>query len=440
MKTKFFTLLIAAILAAGANGQRPGGLPGADQQGMGGGDRQGPGQMGPRGGERGHQQRDWFRGVDTNGDGRIDGQELQSASDRTFAELDKNGSGTIEQDEFHMGPPPPRDGQQGMQGQHGGGMQRGQNSPDGDMRPQGRDQGMKNGAGSDDKQLLPPFFFDRQLRDGSLSKADFIIAVQAAFKEMDKNEDGVLTREEARPSRRPEGGNGGEPGGPPPPPNAQFIAAELRFGDKLVQGHPFSADTEIEDTRRLYDGTTATKKMTGAIYRDTPGRTRREQPLEMIGGVQIGGTDGKPKMMVFINDFATRTQTFIDADAKIARTNPINGGPRPEGPGGPVVREGGKSEYLGTKIIEGVKVEGTRDTFQIPAGHLGNDKPIDVVTENWFSPELGVIVMSRHLDPIAGEHTFRLTNIKLGEPSADLFSVPGGYKIENGGGRRPREE
>ena len=47
-----------------------------------------------------------------------------------------------------------------------------------------------------------------------------------------------------------------------------FIAAELRFGDKLVTGQPFSADTVIEDTHRLFDGTTVTKKNSGSIYRD----------------------------------------------------------------------------------------------------------------------------------------------------------------------------
>ena len=405
---------------------------------MPGGDGQGAGQMGPRGPRH---QRDWFNGVDANGDGRVDGEELQGACDRTFAELDKNGNGTIDQDEFHIGPPPPppNGGQQGMQGRQG--AEHSQNHPDGEMRPREHDaQGAQNGPG-EDKQLLPPFFFDRQLRDGAISKADFLIAVRGAFNDLDKNEDGVLTRDEARPPRRPDGDNGGEPGGPPPPPNAQFIAAELRFGDKLVQGHPFSAETIIEDTRRLFDGTTATKRITGAIYRDSAGRTRREQPLEMIGGVQIAGADGKPQMLVFINDFGTRTQTFLDVNNKIARTNQIGDGPRPEGPRGPVARNGGKSESLGSKTIDGVKVEGTRDTFEIPAGHLGNDKPIDVITENWFSPELSVMVMSRHLDPISGEHTFRLSNIRLGDPPVDLFNVPAGYKIENGGGgRRPREE
>ncbi len=38
--------------------------------------------------------------------------------------------------------------------------------------------------------------------------------------------------------------------------------------------------------------------------------------------------------------------------------------------------------------------------------------------------------MSKHIDPIAGEHLFKLTNIKRVEPSVDLFSIPIGFKIE----------
>ena len=55
----------------------------------------------------------------------------------------------------------------------------------------------------------------------------------------------------------------------PPPPNARFIGGEIRFGDKLVKGQPFSAETVVEDTRRLYDGSTVTKQNRGAVYRDT---------------------------------------------------------------------------------------------------------------------------------------------------------------------------
>jgi hypothetical protein len=286
-----------------------------------------------------------------------------------------------------------------------------------DFRPDG-DEGP-------DHNLLPPFFFmDRLRNDESITKAEFEQAAREVFASMDANHDGVLSREESRPPH-PEGDRPG-----PPPPNAMFIAAELRFGDRLVKNQPFSADTIIEDTRRLYDGTTVTKRIQGAIYRDAAGRTRREQPLEMVGGFNVVNGNNQATKLIFINDFAANTQYFLDTNNKVARRGPL-GRNRPPHADGDGPGERGTTESLGKKTIEGVAVDGTRISFEIPAGQMGNDKPLQVVTENWFSPELQMIVMSRHLDPLSGEHIFRLTNIKRAEPAADLFSVPAGYKVEN---------
>ena len=142
-------------------------------------------------------------------------------------------------------------------------------------------------------------------------------------------------------------------------------------------------------------------------------------------------------MLVFINDLGTKTQIFLDQNNKVARKSQIgeDRALRAENDGPPDA----KTESLGTKTIEGVNVEGTRTTFEIPAGQLGNAKPIQVVSEKWYSPELKVVVMSRHVDPLAGEHVFKLVNIKRAEPSADLFAIPAGYRIENQPDRRPRD-
>lgn len=379
MKTKILAIIFSMLLAGSAFSQRhrPDGPP--------------PG--GPKG--------DWTRGIDVNNNGVVEADEFQAAIDRTFADLDSNNDGVIDRGEIPdhrppMGPggPPPAD--------------RGKPGESGELR---------------DK--IPPFFFMPKFRDvDSLTKADFERSAKAVFAEMDDNNDGVLDRQESRPPREPaiiEERVG-------PPPNAMFVAAELRFGDKLVKGQPFSAETVIEDTRRLFDGSTVTKTIKGAFYRDSSGKTRREQPLDMVGGFSIS----KPQTLVYINDFAQRTQYFFDLDNKIARKIGIgpNGPPRDE-PQNPDA----KSDSLGTKTIEGVSVEGTRITFEIPVGQIGNDKPIQVVTENWYSPELQLIVMSKHLDPLSGEHIFRLTNIKRAEPAASLFAVPAGFRVANPPGR-----
>ena len=49
---------------------------------------------------------------------------------------------------------------------------------------------------------------------------------------------------------------------------------------------------------------------------------------------------------------------------------------------------GARTESLGKQNIEGVEAEGTRTTVTIPAGKIGNELPIDIVSERWYSPAL----------------------------------------------------
>ena len=52
---------------------------------------------------------------------------------------------------------------------------------------------------------------------------------------------------------------------------------------------------------------------------------------------------------------------------------------------GPMNNPNIKTESLGTQTMEGVPVQGTRTTMTIPAGQMGNEQPIQIVTERWYS-------------------------------------------------------
>lgn len=388
MKVYLFTAITVLFVAITVSAQRPGGgRPPIGQPGPGGRPPMGmPGQR-PADGPKG----DWVESLDQNNDKKVDVTELRSAIERSFNEFDRDKNGLIAGSE---------------------GVFRAE--PKDERRPQ------NDGFA---RKLLPPFFFAERFKlGGEIDKAEFEKTVLATFEQMDRNADGFIDQMESRPPR----GDQRPPHDSDRPmrPNAQFIAAELRFGDKLIKDKPFSAEIQIEDTRRLFDGTTVTKKISGAIYRDASGRTRREMPMN-IGGIGVVGVDNKPQMLVFINDFASRSQIFLDANQKMARRNPLGDGNIPD----PKPRAGAQTEDLGTREIEGVQATGTRETFEIPVGQLGNSKAMQVVTEVWFSQELQAIVMSRHLDPIAGEHVFKLVNIKRVEPSASFFEVPADYKV-----------
>lgn len=87
------------------------------------------------------------------------------------------------------------------------------------------------------------------------------------------------------------------------------------------------------------------------------------------------------------------------------------------------------TEALGKQMIEGVNADGTRVSTTLETGTIGNDRPIQVVNERWYSSELQTVMMTKHSDPRTGEEIFRLTNVSRSEPGADLFQVPTSYQL-----------
>ena len=79
------------------------------------------------------------------------------------------------------------------------------------------------------------------------------------------------------------------------------------------------------------------------------------------------------------------------------------------------------------KELDGLKASGERTTWTIEAGKVGNEKPIVIVREVWTSPDLMLTLQSRLADPRVGETTYRLANLKRGEPDAALMRVPADY-------------
>jgi hypothetical protein len=98
-----------------------------------------------------------------------------------------------------------------------------------------------------------------------------------------------------------------------------------------------------------------------------------------------------------------------------------------------------KTESLGSQVIEGVLAEGRRVTHTIPAGEVGNERPLVITSEVWTSPELHAVVLSKRNDPRFGETVYRLTDISRTEPDASLFQVPSSFTQTDASGPVVRE-
>lgn len=212
----------------------------------------------------------------------------------------------------------------------------------------------------------------------------------------------------------------------PPDPTFRFVGSEMRFGGTTVKGAPYSATAVTENIQTLKDGTSIARKDTASVYRDSDGRTRIEQTISKIGPF---AASGQARQMTSIQDPVAGVHYVLDAQNKTAQKMKARSGPGPRPQNHQLSSSSAKTESLGTQVIEGVQAEGTRTTFTIPAGQIGNDRPIDIVDERWYSPDLQVVVLSKHSDPRMGEHVYRLTNISRSEPARTLFDVPSDYSV-----------
>ena len=287
---------------------------------------------------------------------------------------------------------------------------------------------------------------------------------------------------------------------------AQLVATKqaierVAVESRITAGAPYAADSVTESVQVLSDGNRIARKTTTKIYRDSEGRTRREQ-LSPTGDVQSVSISDPVAGSTYVLNPAAKTAhrngvimtsptgvatasvasgssgtvtalrtpdggtrvTASDAGAEAARRREVEtqavtvaaagggrGGatagtyagtvvypaegvalPRSVAPGG-FASGGGtvNKEDLGTQVIEGVVATGTRTTTTIAAGSIGNEQPILIVSEQWFSADLKVLVMTKHSDPRSGETVYRLTNIAQAEPARSLFEVPADYTIKD---------
>jgi hypothetical protein len=243
------------------------------------------------------------------------------------------------------------------------------------------------------------------------------------------------------PGERKPGRDGGREGSrrPGPPPGDQsfrFLAMDMRAGSRTVKSAPFSATAETEFVQTLGNGSTITRKSTAMLYRDSEGRTRREQTLSHVG--PFATAEDAPQM-IFISDPVAGVSYMLDPRHRTARKMPTRSGPprdRPEPPSRPDAEA--KTKALGKQMIEGVEAEGTRSTITIPVGKIGNDQPLEIVSERWYAPALQEVILSKHSDPRYGVNTYRLKNINRSEPSASLFQPPADYTQKEDHGPKPK--
>ena len=237
-----------------------------------------------------------------------------------------------------------------------------------------------------------------------------------------------------------------------------------------MKNAPFTAEERGETVKIMPDGNRIVDGWTGTIARNSEGRIRRDitsgkagagarpfvfsghmdHPAVIALGTGDGtrhvtvtkvGADGEPHVLVAPRasgeGVSVITTTEGGDEAKLLIERKLNGSLLPEGVRAGVKAESGRillekaaddgkiqsrKENLGMRDFGGVQAEGVRVTRTFAPGAVGNERELEVVSETWFSKELGVVVYSKRTDPRLGETTYQMTNITRAEPDASLFT------------------
>lgn len=284
----------------------------------------------------------------------------------------------------------------------------------------------------------------------------------------------------------------------------QFVSS-APIPTQVVKGAPYSLEANIDTTQTLADGNRISHHSVVHMYRDSEGRTRREETFASIGPWAAAGP---PPTLVTIQDPVAGVDYLLDSEHKIAsrvpslapvlkasgsdqgsapRSQAADPGPvtmiapvgamgsagsehggfvhtqvfsalapapvggfavnqayaggeghsakaSPSSAGSPMTEPTNeKSQSLGKETIAGVSADGVRTSAEIPAGAIGNEHPIEVVNERWFSPELQIVVRTKRSDPMMGNTEYNVTKLDRTEPSRSLFEVPADYQVNDGG-------
>ncbi|HEY2117551.1 MAG TPA: hypothetical protein VGH37_00065 [Candidatus Acidoferrum sp.] len=198
---------------------------------------------------------------------------------------------------------------------------------------------------------------------------------------------------------------------------------------------PFSLLLQTEWVKSLSDGGTMTMVNERHIARDSKGRIYQERWYLVP---KVGKYESKMNV-IQISDPNTHTlynclmleqphqcvlSTYTPSVNAVYNFNtPSSSGTLPDEEGSTI------HDNLGKQLLNGVETMGSRDSIIYNPGVYGNDRKMTIEKEFWYSPLLGINLLSKRSDPRFGTQTFTVTNLILSEPDPNLFDLPAGFTV-----------
>jgi len=197
---------------------------------------------------------------------------------------------------------------------------------------------------------------------------------------------------------------------------------------------PFTLLLQTEWVRTLPDGGTITTENQRRIARDTNGRIYEERWFlvpkngkikSQMTTIQISDPNTHTLYNCFMLDGMNQCvlSGYSPTTSAVYNFQGSSTGKLPDDAGS-IIRED-----LGKQLVAGVETTGTRSSVIHNPNVFGNDRKVIIEREFWYSPKLGINLISKRSDPRIGTQTFTATNLILSEPDPKLFDLPEGFRV-----------
>lgn len=190
-----------------------------------------------------------------------------------------------------------------------------------------------------------------------------------------------------------------------------------------IPGVPLTATYNIEVEQPLAGGGSEILHSITRVARDSHGRVRHE--LHAYAPALPSGVP--PLLYVTLSDPVARLSHILDIDRRTDTRFWFHASHASLSDGDAI------KEDLGSKIIENIDAAGERRTWLDASALDASGQPVRKVDEIWFSNALQLRVSEERTSFSGRVIKITLAHVDRGEPDAELFRVPHGYRVPGQG-------
>lgn len=189
---------------------------------------------------------------------------------------------------------------------------------------------------------------------------------------------------------------------------------------------PFVATSMTMLQRKLADGTMVKASSEDIVARDSMGRCYSDQH-RVTGRPESKDIPYSPDVH---DPMEHRFMHFVPTSHRVMIYPMPEVPAEPKPPKGTTVQTRGavtvKTEALPEQTLLGFGVWGQRVTTTV----VRSGKTVVILDEVWYSDELGMDLLRRHVDPVSGEEVTAIIEVHREQPDAALFQIPEGWTQE----------